>query len=464
MERLLAISPIDGRYKNKTNELSKICSEFGLISYRVKVEIKYLIMLSEHAQIGVRLFSKEENFLLKELQNLTLEDANIVKELEETGYKEILATRHDVKSVEYFIKNKLKNSSLSDVSEWVHFGLTSEDINNISYALMIRDSLESVILPFIENIMNEISIFSKENRFISILARTHGQPASPTTFGKEFKVYLSRLQRQFEIIKKNQILVKLNGATGNYNAHYSAYPNVNWLKFSKDFVEVLNKNNFLKLELNSFTTQIEPQDSFIEIFDALRRVNTILIDFSQDLWRYISDGWLTQKIIIGEVGSSTMPHKVNPIDFENAEGNLSIANSMFTFFSQKLPISRLQRDLSNSTVQRNFGVAFSHCLISYKSLLKGLSKIAINYKKVSDELEKHPEVLTEAIQTVLRREGVKAPYEQLKKLSRGTGEIRLIDLHLFIDSLEISVNIKRELKCFLPSSYIGLAEHLTNLN
>jgi len=463
MESILAISPIDGRYKNKTVELSRFCSEFGLISYRVKVEIEYLMMLSGHIQIGLRLFTDEEKFILRKLKNLSVEEASIVKQIEESGYGNLQPTRHDVKSVEYFLKDFLKHSSLSDVLEWIHFGLTSEDINNISYALMLRDSLSSVILPFLENIVQEISNFALSNKSVSILARTHGQPASPTTFGKEFKVYLSRLERQLEIIKKNKILVKLNGATGNYNAHYCAYPNVDWIKFSTDFVEALNTNEYIKLELNPLTTQIEPQDSFVEIFDALRRTNTILIDFSQDLWRYISDDWLTQKTVAGEVGSSTMPHKVNPIDFENAEGNLGLANSFFSFFGQKLPISRLQRDLSSSTVQRNFGVAFSHCLIAYKSILKGLSKITVNNKKVEDELEKHPEILTEAIQTILRREGVKDPYEQLKKLSRGTGEMRLVDLHLFISQLEINDNIKRELKCLLPSSYIGLAEQLTNL-
>ncbi len=461
MDELEAISPIDGRYRRYTKKLSEIFSEKGLIKYRLIVEGEYLIVLSEHPQIGTREFSEEEMSLVRRLSDISIEDAGIVKSIEVKGYKNIKATNHDVKAIEYFIKDKLKGTSLEDSLEWVHFGLTSEDVNNISYGLMLSDCLEEIILPELKKIYKKLDEFAQEHKNVSILARTHGQPASPTTFGKEFKVFASRLERQISQLEDKEILVKLNGATGNYNAHYISYPNIDWVSFSKNFIGNFNKKRKIKLKPNLITTQIEPHDTYAELFDNLRRLNTILLDFNQDIWRYISDDWVTQKPTEGEVGSSTMPHKVNPIDFESSEGNLGIANALFSYFSIKLPISRLQRDLSDSTVERNFGVALGHSLIGYKSILKGLNKIYINEPKVIQELENHPEVTSEAIQTILRRENVELSYEKLKELTRGR-KIAMNDFNLFINELNVSEEIKEELKRITPKNYIGLAKILVD--
>ncbi|MEK6940677.1 MAG: adenylosuccinate lyase [Nanoarchaeota archaeon] len=459
MDKLEAISPIDGRYRRHTEPLADIFSEKSLIRYRIKVEVEYLLFLSEHPQIGTRKFSGEEKDLIRRLSDVSTEDADVVKAIEVNGYGNIKATNHDVKAVEHFMKEKLRGTSLEDSLEWIHFALTSEDVNNLTYGLMLSDGVEKVVLPSIEELYETIEGLAQQYKDVPMLARTHGQPASPTTFGKEFKVFASRLRRQLDQLGTYEILVKLNGATGNYNAHQIAYSEVDWVRFTRDFVERLNDGRKMRLKPNLVTTQIESHDTYAELFDNLRRLNTILISFDQDMWRYVSDDWIKQKPVEGEVGSSTMPHKVNPIDFENSEGNLGLANALFGHFATKLPISRLQRDLSDSTVERNFGVALGHSIIGYKSAQKGLSKIAVNEQKVVEELENHPEVISEAIQTVLRREGAVMPYEQLKELTRGR-KPTMDDLRTFIDELDVSDTVKEELRQISPTNYTGIARLL----
>ena len=459
MDPLEAISPIDGRYRNIVKDLEGEFSEKALISKRLVVEGEYLIALSENGNLKLRNFSEEEKDLIRKLYKPTLEEAQIVKDIEKKGYKNIRATNHDVKAVEYYFKEKLKDTSLHDITEWIHFGLTSEDTNNIAYGLILSNSVENFILKDLGELRNKIDSLANSYKRTPILARTHGQPASPTTFGKEFKVYSSRLERQLDQLSHSEILVKLNGATGNYNAHNIAFPNVNWIEFTKDFIKSFNMRRNIKLKPNLITTQIEPHDTYAELFDNIRRANTILIDFDHDMWRYISDDWIIQKPVEGEVGSSTMPNKINPIDFENSEGNLGLANALFIHFSTKLPISRLQRDLSDSTVERNFGPAFAHSIIGYKSALKGLSKIAINEGKVIEELENHPEVISEAIQTILRKEGYEMPYEKLKELTRGK-KLTMQDFSNFISQLDISDYVKEQLHKISPKNYTGLAEFL----
>ncbi len=463
MDSLEALSPIDGRYRRHTKDLSNIFSEKGLMEHRLIVEGEYLIYLSDHPQIQTRNFSSEEKKTIRNLYELSLEDAQIVKDIETKGYKNIKKTNHDVKAIEYFMKEKLRGTSLEDSLEWIHFALTSEDTNNLAYALMLGTGLDKVIIPKLEDIYFNLSRIAIDCNSLPMLSRTHGQSASPTTFGKEFKVFSSRLERQLDQLRGYKILAKINGATGNYNAHNIAYPDVNCLEFSKHFIESFNnEHRIVKLEPNLITTQIEPHDTYAELFDNLKRINNILIDFDQDMWRYISDDWIKQKTKEGEVGSSTMPHKVNPIDFENSEGNLGMANAMFEFFSRKLPISRLQRDLSDSTVERNFGVVLGHSLIAYNSLLNGLTKIEINEEKVIQVLEEHPEVISEAIQTVLRREGAEMPYEQLKELTRGK-KVTMDDFGRFIDGLQVDERIKEELRKITPTKYTGMAQFLVHL-
>lgn len=458
LEPLTAVSSIDGRYRAIGSELAEHFSEFGLIRARLLVETEYLIALSE-ASVGMRMLSKEEKIILQQLPGLSVEEAQIVKKIEKEGYEGIPATNHDVKAIEYFIKMKLAGTSLKDISEWTHFALTSEDINSIAQGVALRSALESVTLPVLEEIRGVLDTNAITYASTAMLARTHGQSATPTTFGKEMRVFESRLTRQLAQLHSRTILVKFGGATGNYNAHLLAAPDVDWRAFAKKFVVGLNTGHRVSLELNEVTTQIEPHDTFAELFDNMRRINTILTDLSQDMWRYISDGWVTQKAKDGEVGSSAMPHKVNPIDFENAEGNFGIANALFTHFSQKLPISRLQRDLSDSTVIRTFGTAFAHALVGYRSLLKGLGKVSVNETTLATSLEAHPEVLAEAIQTVLRKEGVEIPYEQLKALTRGK-HVTLEDFATFIDGLGVNEDVKTRLKALRPEKYIGLAAQL----
>ncbi|HEU0085831.1 MAG TPA: adenylosuccinate lyase [Candidatus Paceibacterota bacterium] len=439
------LSPIDNRYGSKTKALLPYFSEKALAKYRVTVEGEYLIAL--------RKLKGAQAVKIRSLYNISDADFKIISDLETKGYKNIKATDHDVKAVEYFIKEKIKDPKLT---EWVHFALTSEDVNNIAYALMIRDSLEEVIKPKIKEIVRELDQLAKKYKSLPMLARTHGQPASPTTFGKEMKVFVARLEKRIDDLSGIKIQAKLNGASGNWNAHVVAFPNTDWPKWSQKFIEAFNKGHQQRLEANLITTQIECHDSYVAVFDTVRQINTILLDFNQDIWRYISDEWIVQKPKEGTIGSSTMPHKINPIKFENSEGNLGIANALFEFFARKLPISRLQRDLSDSTVERNIGVAFAHSLVAYEYLLAGLSRIEVNKEKIVSVLENHPEVIAEAIQTILRREGEPFPYEKLKDLTRGK-KVTMEDFSKFIDELPVSEKIKKELRHISPKNYIGIA-------
>lgn len=454
-----SISPVDGRYRKYTEPLARFFSEAASMKYKVIMEGEYLIALSESRATKLRAFSAKEKAAIRNLYNFTATDAKIVRDIELKGYKNLKPTNHDFKAIEYFIKDKLGATSLKDCTEWVHFGLTTWDATNIGYALMIGESLKEVYLSALEDVVKKIGRLAKETKSIPMLARTHGQPASPTTFGKEFAVFVERLKRQLRQLKNQKISAKLNGATGNYNALVAAYPDINWIKFSEDFIKRIARFRKVNLEVNLFTTQIEPYDSFIEVFDMMRRVNSILIGFDQDVWRYISDCWIVQKPVEGEVGSSTMPHKINPWFLENSEGNLGMANAIFVFLAQKLPVSRLQRDLSDSTVLRNMGVAFGHSLIGFAYLANQLGRVGVNKEKAIADLECHPEVVTEAIQTILRREGVAMPYEKLKALARGK-QVTLEDIHGFVDSLDASPELKKELKKITPSSYTGLARRL----
>lgn len=453
-EPLTSISSIDGRYRDIAAALTEHFSEYGLIRKRLVVECEYLIALSQTKGVGMRKLTNEEKLVLRQIPNISVEEAKEVKKIEQE-------TNHDVKAVEYYMKKRLASTSLKDVTEWAHFALTSEDINSVAYGFTLRSALQSVVLPALENIQKSLERFAKEHAGTPMLARTHGQSASPTTFGKEARVFEARLSRQLKELRERSILVKFGGATGGYNAHVVALPDVDWPSFSQKFIESLNAGYAIRIEFNPATTQIEPHDTYAELFDNLRRINTVLVDLSQDMWRYISDGWLTQKTKEGEVGSSAMPHKVNPIDFENAEGNFGLANALFTHFSQKLPVSRLQRDLSDSTVERSFGAAFAHCLIGYTALMRGLNKINVNKDAMQEALQAHPEVISEAIQTVLRKEGVEVPYEKLKELTRGR-QVTLDDFATFIDGLDVKADVKKRLKALRPENYIGLAVEIAN--
>ncbi len=444
-----AINPLDGRYFEKTRALAPYFSEEALMKYRVMMEGEYLIALSALGKTALRKFTPEEIKVIKSLyENFDESSYAEIKKLEAT-------TNHDVKAVEYFIKERLSATSLKDSIEWVHFATTSEDTNNIAYALILSGALKRIMIPEINKIILELNDLANKFKDLPMLARTHGQSASPTTFGKEMKVFAVRLEKQLSTLSSLKIEAKLNGATGNYNAHIAAYPEIDWPKFTQDFISGLN------LEPNLITTQIETHDSYVTVFDNLKRINTVLLDFNQDIWRYISDGWVGQIPKAGETGSSTMPHKINPIDFENSEGNLGLANALFEFFARKLPISRLQRDLSDSTVERAFGTAFGHSYLAYVSLEKGLSKIRVNEEKIKEDLLAHPEVIAEAIQTVLRRENFPVPYEALKELTRGK-QITTEDFDKFIIGLEVSNEVKKELKNFTPESYTGLASDLAS--
>lgn len=457
---LNSISPIDGRYGKYTKDLEPYFSESASIKYKIVVEMEYLIALSKTKGVNLRKFTPKEEKLIRSLYDKALKEAEIVNQIEMRGYKDIKATNHDFKAIEYYLKEKLGETTLKDILEFIHFGLTSEDASNIAYALQISDSLDKVIVPAIEKLISNLNKLAVRYKNLPMLARTHGQAASPTTFGKEMRVFSARLEKRLAGLKSIKIQAKLNGATGNYNALHVAYPKINWIKFSEKFIlSFNNKDRSQKLEVNLFSTQIESHDSYVAIFDTIRRINTILLGFNQDMWRYISDGWVGQKPVEGEVGSSTMPHKINPWFLENSEGNLGMANAMFEFFARKLPISRLQRDLSDSTVLRNIGVAFGHTLIGYKYLINQLGRIEVNREKTLEALNSHPEVITEAIQTILRREGVPMPYEKLKALSRGKS-LNKKDIEKFIDQLPVKENIKKELKKITPANYTGLAANL----
>lgn len=446
LSALTALSPVDGRYASKTDALRPWFSEYGLIYHRVFVEIRWLQLLANHAQIDeVPPFSQAAHAFLEQIiSEFSEADAQRIKTIERT-------TNHDVKAVEYFLKEKIANQAeLNKVSEFIHFACTSEDINNLSHALMLKGAMQQVILPDMRATLAAISDLAQRYAEQPLLSRTHGQPATPTTLGKEMANVAYRLQRQLKQAEAVEFLGKINGAVGNYNAHLSAYPAVDWQQTAHQFVTSLG------LTWNPYTTQIEPHDYIAELFDACVRFNTILIDFSRDVWGYISLGHFKQKVIAGEVGSSTMPHKVNPIDFENAEGNLGIANALFTHLAQKLPISRWQRDLTDSTVLRNLGVGFGHNLIAYQSLLKGISKLEANAASMNADLDANWEVLAEPIQTVMRRYGVEQPYEKLKALTRGQ-RITPETLRAFVEGLAIPEEAKNALKQMTPASYLGNA-------
>ncbi|MDN6318399.1 MAG: adenylosuccinate lyase [Marinobacter sp.] len=446
LNALTAISPVDGRYGSKVSVFRDIFSEYGLIRNRVTVEIRWLQRLAKHPEITeVPAFSAQANaFLDNMLSEFGLQDAQRIKEIERT-------TNHDVKAVEYFIKEKIAGvPELHAVTEFVHFACTSEDINNLSHALMLREGLDNGLLPAMSRVTKKLGELAQEHAEQPMLSRTHGQTASPTTVGKEFANVVYRLQRQIKQIRSIEILGKINGAVGNYNAHISAYPSIDWAANAKSFIENLG------LDFNPYTTQIEPHDYIAELYDAVARFNTILIDLDRDIWGYISLGYFKQKTIEGEVGSSTMPHKVNPIDFENSEGNLGIANALLGHLSAKLPISRWQRDLTDSTVLRNLGVGFAHSLIAYEATLKGLNKLEINPVRLNEDLDKAWEVLAEPIQTVMRRYNIEKPYEKLKALTRGKAMTPEV-IRSFVESLEMPDSAKAELMALTPGNYIGNA-------
>lgn len=443
---LTAISPVDGRYGRKTISLRPIFSEFGLIRHRVKVEVRWLQALAANPDIvELPAFSKAANSLLDAIiTNFSEADAARVKDIERT-------TNHDVKAVEYFLKEKISaNDELQAVSEFFHFACTSEDINNLSHALMLKKGRDDVLLPLLDQVLARLKRIAHELADQPMLSRTHGQPASPTTLGKEFANIAFRMERQLKQLRAVEILGKMNGAVGNYNAHLSAYPGLDWEAFARTFVESLG------LDFNPYTTQIEPHDYIAELFDTIARINTILTDLSRDVWGYISLGYFKQKVVAGEVGSSTMPHKVNPIDFENAEGNMGIANALMDHLSRKLPISRWQRDLTDSTVLRNLGVGIAHTVIAMDSLLRGLGKLEVNPAALARDLEDNLEVLAEPIQTVMRRYGIPNPYEKLKELTRGQ-RIDPATLAAFIESLDIPEQAKALLRDMTPASYTGSA-------
>lgn len=446
LSSLTAISPIDGRYGAKVEPLREIFSEYGLIFHRVFVEIRWLQALANAPGIGeVQPFSDDANAVLEQIiSGFSETDAARVKEIERT-------TNHDVKAVEYFLKERIEeNSELAAVSEFIHFACTSEDINNLSHALMIKRGRNDVLLPLLGSLESRLRDMAVAFADQPMLSRTHGQTASPTTVGKELANVVHRLRHQHQLIINTPVLGKINGAVGNYNAHLSAYPDVNWSAFSLRFVESLD------IDFNPYTTQIEPHDYIAELFDAMARYNTILIDLSRDIWGYISLGYFKQKVVAGEVGSSTMPHKVNPIDFENAEGNFGIANAMFDHLGRKLPVSRWQRDLTDSTVLRNLGVGIAHTVIGLESLLKGLGKLELAPERLAGDLDANWEVLAEPIQTVMRRYGVANPYEKLKELTRGQ-RIDAVTLQNFINALEIPEDARKLLLELTPSSYCGNA-------
>ena len=443
------LNSLDGRYAAKLSALTALMGEDALLRARIRVECEHFIAL---VKAGLFALSAKEEALLRSLYNPSAADIKAVHNIE-------LKTNHDVKAVEYYLKDKLANTTLKNRLEWLHFAMTSEDTNSTAYALMMRDSIEAELIPALTEIQKKLAEMARKYANITFLARTHGQPAVPTTFGKEFKVFEHRLARQTEQLKKQQISCKLGGSAGNFSAHIAVFDKVNWPRFAADLVAGLNKNHKSKIFLWEISTQIDPHDTYAELFDNLRRINTIFIDFSQDMWRYISDGLIKQKPVAGEVGSSTMPQKINPIDFENAEGNLGLANALFGYFSGKLPISRLQRDLSDSTVKRNIGTAFGYCLVGWKALIKGLGKIEVDAKAAAAMLEQHPEVLAEGIQTVLRAHGVANAYEKLKDFTRGK-KITKADIAVFIDTLNAAPAVKTKLKKLNVNNYTGMAATL----
>ncbi len=445
MESLTAISPIDGRYRDKVETLSAYFSEYALIKYRVKVEIEYFITLCELPLPQLIEFD-HKNFeaLRKIYQDFSVADAEEVKEIEKT-------TNHDVKAVEYFIKRRFDKFNLQPFKEFIHFGLTSQDINNTSLPCLCQDALNEVYYPVLDELLAKLKELANEWNNVPMLAKTHGQPASPTRLGKEIQVFIYRIERQLELLKATPMSGKFGGATGNFNAHHVAYPEYDWSAFGKRFLK-----EKLNIEREEYTTQISNYDNFAALCDGLRRINTIILDLDRDFWTYISMNYFKQKIKAGEVGSSAMPHKVNPIDYENSEGNLGLANAILEHLATKLPVSRLQRDLTDSTVIRNVGVPFAHSIIAIKSTLKGLNKLIINPDAIAQDLEENWAVVAEAIQTILRREAYPNPYEALKALTRTNAQVTQQSIAAFIDTLEVSETIKNQLKAITPSNYTGI--------
>ncbi|MBI1890970.1 MAG: adenylosuccinate lyase [Burkholderiales bacterium] len=449
LSALTALSPLDGRYATKTDKLRPILSEAGFMHHRVKVEVAWLLALSEAGFAEIKPFSMHASALLNKLaSDFNEKDAKRIKEIE-------AVTNHDVKAVEYWLKEQVKDvPELVAASEFIHFACTSEDINNTSHGMMLKAARDAVMLPALQGVIDKLAALAHEHAEVPMLSRTHGQPASPTTLGKEIANVVARLRRAEQRISGVKILGKMNGAVGNYNAHLSAYPTFNWEAFSKNVIE-----QRLGLSFNPYTIQIEPHDYMAELFDAIARTNTILLDLNRDIWGYISLGYFKQRTKAGEIGSSTMPHKVNPIDFENSEGNLGLANAMLKHMSEKLPVSRWQRDLTDSTVLRNIGVSFGYTLLAYDSCLRGLNKLEVNPDRLSEDLHSTWEVLAEPVQTVMRRYGVENPYEQLKELTRGKGISRGA-LHQFIHGLAIPQEAKDQLLAMTPDNYIGMAAEL----
>lgn len=445
IDALNSISPIDGRYRNQTAALAAFFSEASLMKYRLFVEVEYFIALCELPLPQLKNVDPANFEKLRALySNFSATDAQNIKEKEKI-------TNHDVKALEYFLKEKLSEFGFSEVKEFVHFGLTSQDINNTAFPLAIKDAVSKLYIPKIREVVQKLSLFSEEWKDIPMLARTHGQPASPTRLGKEITVFIERIANQLSQLSVIPFTAKFGGATGNFNAHHIAYPSINWINFANKFC--LEK---LSLQRQQFTTQIEHYDQLCALFDVMKRINTILIDFDRDMWTYISMDYFKQSINVGEVGSSAMPHKVNPIDFENSEGNLGIANALFEHLSAKLPISRLQRDLTDSTVLRNVGVPFAHTYIALTSLLKGCNKLILNQAALNKDLEENWNVVAEAIQTILRRENYPNPYEELKKLTRTNDQMDQQKFHSFIDGLSVSADVKNELKKITPFNYLGI--------
>lgn len=453
------LSPLESRYKDVLRGLALCAGQGAAFSNKILVETSYFLAL---ADLKFFKLSPKERSFVKSLCQLSPEDLELLRKLEFEGFKNIPPTRHDIKAIEYFLRVKFETSAyknLEGLENWLHFALTSEDINSVAYALLIKNSVDSCLAPQLQKILRALDTLAKRYADVAMPARTHGQAAVPTTLGKELRVFYCRLKRQSDLLARAQATCKFSGAVGNYNAHCAAFPQVNWPQFARKFIKSFNTQKGVEIILCEASTQIDNYDSYAEIFDNLRRINTILLDAAQDIWRYISDGFLTQKAVKGETGSSTMPQKVNPIDFENAEGNLGLANALLTFFSAKLPISRLQRDLSDSTVKRNIPVAFGHCVVAYDSFLKGLSKIEADGKAALSALKKHPEIAAEGLQTILRAHGVKDAYEQLKALTRGK-QISRKELETFINKLSLPQTVKNKLKNLNETNYLGLAQKI----
>ena len=442
LNQLTAISPIDGRYRKQLNHLAQYFSEYALMKYRVLVEVEYFLSLGEKRFFKID--SKTKQHLIKIVNDFSVEDAGRIKATESV-------TNHDVKAVEYFLKEELDKCHAGHLREWIHFGLTSQDINNTAVPLLWKNSIETEYLPAVINLQHVIAKMAMQWKDVPMLARTHGQPASPTRLGKELMVYVERLENQVQLFSYIPFMAKFGGATGNFNAHHVAYPKYNWIRFANEFVE-----NKLGLQRQQYTTQVEHYDTLAAHFDAIKRINTIIIDLCRDCWSYISMDYFKQQTKKGEVGSSAMPHKVNPIDFENAEGNFGIANALLEHLSAKLPLSRLQRDLTDSTVLRNIGIPMAHTILAIQSTQKGISKLVLNEVKLREDLENNWAVVAEAIQTILRRENYPQPYEALKELTRGKTSIDKKTIHQFISKLKVSASVKKELKSITPHNYTGM--------